>query len=489
MAVPEVRIRKLNKKNPNPNGQWVLYWMTAHRRSTYNFALDRAIEVAAEQAKPLFILEAVRQDYPWACDRFHRFLIDGMIDNQKAFASTSVVYYPFLDTNERPGRGLIEYLASHACIVISDDFPCFFYPAMYGRLADRLQVSFELVDSNGIIPLRHSQRTFTVAHSYRRYMQKVWAESPPVFPAASPFQRKSLAPKPPLPKELLERWPRANLDTFVARSASLDRFAIDHAVAPTSLQGGSCHATKLLKRFIDDRLDDYDQDRNFPSKEGSSGLSPYLHFGHVSAHEVFERLMKKEGWSPKKLAVPNGKMDGFWNVSPSAEAFLDQLLTWREIGFNQCSREKNFDHYASLPEWAKLTLAEHASDPRPFLYRLEEWEMAETHDSLWNAAQRQLVREGVIHNYLRMLWGKKILHWSATPEEALATMIHLNNKYALDGRDPNSYSGIFWVLGRYDRAWGPERPVFGKVRYMTSDSTARKFPVKEYLHRFGADEV
>jgi deoxyribodipyrimidine photo-lyase len=160
------------------------------------------------------------------------------------------------------------------------------------------------------------------------------------------------------------------------------------------------------------------------------------------------------------------------------------LITWREIGFNFAARERNYDRYESLPEWAQQTLADHAEDPRPAIYSLEEFTQAKTHDPLWNAAQRQLVREGRIHNYLRMLWGKKILHWTRSPQEALEVMIQLNNQFALDGRDPNSYSGIFWVLGRYDRAWGPERPVFGKIRYMTSESTASKWRVGDYMKKY-----
>ena len=177
-------------------------------------------------------------------------------------------------------------------------------------------------------------------------------------------------------------------------------------------------------------------------------------------------------------------MNGFWNCDPNVEALLDQLLTWREIGFNMCWREKNYAEYESLPQWAQKSLEKHATDKRPFVYSLEQFELAQTHDDLWNAAQRQLVREGIIHNYLRMLWGKKILEWTPSPRQALDVMIELNNKYALDGRDPNSYSGIFWILGRYDRAWGPERPIFGSIRYMTSDSTRKKFPVKNYIARY-----
>jgi deoxyribodipyrimidine photo-lyase len=192
--------------------------------------------------------------------------------------------------------------------------------------------------------------------------------------------------------------------------------------------------------------------------------------------------MKAAGWSEDHLAPKaTGSNTGWWGVPPSVEAYLDQLLTWRELGYNSCALTDNYDRYESLPNWAQKTLADHANDKRPHLYTLEQFETARTHDTLWNAAQRQLVREGRIQNYLRMLWGKKILEWTASPREALEILIQLNNKYALDGRNPNSYSGLFWVLGRYDRAWGPERPIFGKIRYMSSDNTARKIDVRQYV--------
>ena len=237
-----------------------------------------------------------------------------------------------------------------------------------------------------------------------------------------------------------------------------------------------------MATFLKAKLARYAEDRNQPDDDVASGLSPYLHFGHISVHAVFAAAAERENWSTEKISgKPDGKNVGWWGGSVPLESFLDELITWREIGYNFTSRVKNYDQFESLPNWAIKTLNQHAADPRSQVYTLPQFEHSQTHDPLWNAAQRQLVREGKIHNYLRMLWGKKILEWTASPQEALEVMIELNNKYALDGRNPNSYSGIFWVLGRYDRAWGPERPIYGTTRYMTSENTARKVSVKKYL--------
>ena len=261
---------------------------------------------------------------------------------------------------------------------------------------------------------------------------------------------------------------------------------MDQGVTAIPGMGGRTRALQTLDRFLDSGMSKYGEDRNHPDREGSSGLSPWLHWGQISSQEVFHAVAGHEGWTPLRLSVSaDGSRRGWWGLSEGAEAFLDQLVTWREIGFNMCARNPvDYDRYESLPDWARHTLSDHASDPRPFEYSLEAFEAADTHDPLWNAAQRQLRREGIIHNYLRMLWGKKILEWSPSPRDALEVMIRLNDRYALDGRDPNSYAGIFWILGRYDRGW-PERPVFGKVRSMSSDSTRRKIRLDRYLERFG----
>ncbi len=240
-----------------------------------------------------------------------------------------------------------------------------------------------------------------------------------------------------------------------------------------------------MLEFINSRLANYGERRNRLDDDGSSGLSPYLHFGHISSHQVFVELMRRQGWTPEDVVPPtNGRRSGWWGVSEGAEAFLDQLITWRELGFNVCHFRDDHDSWESLPAWARQTLENHARDPRQWEYSQEELAASETHDELWNAAQSQLRREGTIHNYLRMLWGKKILEWTTHPRQALQMMLQLNNRYALDGRDPNSSTGIMWVLGRHDRPWGPEREIFGKVRYMSSANTRRKMSVTQYIQRF-----
>jgi deoxyribodipyrimidine photo-lyase len=273
-------------------------------------------------------------------------------------------------------------------------------------------------------------------------------------------------------------------------AAALGKLPIDHDVAPVALRGGSRAAARVLDDFIEHRLPRYAEARNDPDDGAASGLSPYLHFGHVGAHAVAARVWRAASWDPTRLAGArvSGSREGWWGLPAGSEAFLDELVTWRELGYGFCFHRADFDRWASLPAWARATLEQHAGDPRPHLYTRRQLERAATHDPIWNAAQRQLVGEGRIHNYLRMLWGKKILEWSRSPRAALATLIELNNKYAVDGRDPNSYSGIFWTLGRFDRPWGPARPIFGTVRYMSSDATRRKLDLDAYLRRWGDDD-
>jgi len=486
MPVPDSRIHICNDKPLRPHGEYVLYWMIAARRTRCNFGLQRAVEQALDLGKPLVILESLRIDYPHASDRLHAFVLEGMADNARAIAGRSATYYPYVEPEPGAGRGLLAALGRHACAVVTDDSPAFFLPRMISAASQRLDVQLEAVDSNGLLPLHATERVFLTAFAFRRFLQSnlqthLWAP-----PAEDPLRRATLPRLPGAPHTILERWPAAKAELLARGHAGLGALSIDHGVAPVSITPGGCRAAgAALARFVAERLDSYLEDRNHPDRDATSGLSAYLHFGHLSAHEILHAIAARERWTPARLkSTAAGKRSGWWHMRPPAEGFLDQLVTWRELGFNFAAHRSDTMRFDSLPAWAQATLARHAGDPRPVLYTAGRLESAATHDPLWNAAQHQLLHEGRIHNYLRMLWGKKILEWSASPQAAAEIMIALNDRYALDGRDPNSYSGIFWCLGRFDRPWGPERPIFGTVRYMSSANTLRKVRAREYLARF-----
>ena len=480
-GAPSSRIRTLNKASLRTDGTFVLYWMTACRRTRFNFGLQHAVDHARALAKPLLVLEALRFDYPWASLRFHQFIVDGMEDNRKRFQQAGISYFPYVEPSPGAGKGLLEELSRHACLVVTDDFPAFFLPGMIEAGARKSAVLMEAVDSNGIMPLSATDRAFPTAYSFRRILQRDLREHLATFPKADPLAALKLPKMEKLPSSILDRWPRAEAD--------ISNLSIDRSVGVTAVSGGPKAAESALRQFLK-RIDRYAEDRNLLDIDATSKLSAYLHFGHLSSHEVCQKVLSREDWSMDQLGEgARGSREGWWGLTKSSEAFLDQIVTWRELGYNMCRHRADYDRFESLPGWALQTLEDHAGDKRDHEYKLAQFEDAATHDPLWNAAQRQLRREGRIHNYMRMLWGKKILHWSANPLEALDVMMELNNKYALDGRNPNSYSGIFWVLGRYDRAWGPERPIFGKVRYMTSANTARKMKTAGYLDRYGEEKT
>ena len=483
--VPEIRVRRANAAPVRAGGEYVLYWMTAFRRLGWNFALERAAERARELGRPLVVLEPLRAGYPWACDRFHRFVIDGMAGHARRLARSKALYHPYVEPKPGAGKGLLEALARQACLVVTDDSPAFFYPRMIRAAAEKLPVLLEAVDSNGLLPLRAVDKVFLTAYDFRRSLQRLLPEHLGDMPSENPLARLP-SRLTALPEKVAKRWPAASQELLEGKAGSLAALPIDHSVGPVpGIRGGDEAGAAALARFLDERLEAYAEGRNRPEEEVTSGLSPYLHFGFVSSHQILAATAEREGWTPDRLGDrARGAREGWWGMSPGAEKFLDEAITWREVGYNMASRREDYDCYESLPEWARGTLEKHEKDRRPHLYDLAGFEDAGTDDELWNAAQRQLVREGRISSYLRMLWGKKVLHWTAHPREALEVLIELNNKYALDGRDPNSYSGIFWCLGRYDRPWAPERPVFGTVRYMSTESTRRKLRVDGYLARY-----
>lgn len=465
-------LHRLAAANDRPvkSGDYVLYWMVAARRTTHSFALDHALARSRELDRPLVVFEPLRAGYRWASDRMHAWVLAGMADNARAFAKAGITYLSYVEPAPGEGRGLLAALAKRACVIVTDEQPGFFLPHMIAAAA-KLDTLVETVDGNGILPLRAMGRAFTTAASFRRHLQKTIAPYLGMLPRAS-LRVHASAKDADVSGAIMRSW---------RSETRLAKLPIDHAVAPVA-GGGARAGAKQLARFLADGLHRYHEDRNDPDRDPSSGLSPYLHFGHVGSHEVVTRVWADAEWDPSRIAPRvTGSREGWWGLPAPHEAFLDQIITWRELGYGWCFYRPDYDQYDALPAWARATLAKHAKDPRPHRYTLAQLDAAETYDPIWNAAQRQLRDEGTIHNYLRMLWGKKILEWSASPRAALAAMIELNNKYAVDGRDPNSYAGILWTLGLFDRAWGPERPIFGTVRYMSSESTKKKLRLTGYL--------
>ncbi len=475
-AVPELRLTQASDAPEREQGAYVLYWMTAFRRLGANFALQHAARRAEALGKPLVIIETFGSPRQRATDRHARFVLQGMAEHARACRARPVAYVPFVERDEGEAREAAAVFAERACLVVCDDWPMENACDLGGDGPCRI----ERVDSCGLVPLLAPDKTFTKAFSFRAWLQKHAAEHAGAAPEADPLAALDLPQAEDL-REVTERFPTVS-EGLLAGEGLAD-LPLDHDVPPAPVEGGTKAARRCLARFMDERYDRYADEASDPDAEATSELSPYLHFGHLSVHEVFAAVAEREGWTPERMGGKGGSKP-WWGMSAGGEAFLDELVTWREIGFNRCARTDDWETYASLPDWARETLEAHASDDRPETYDLDAFEAAATDDPLWNAAQTQLRRDGWLHNTVRMLWGKKILEWSESPERALEIMLHLNDRWGLDGSDPNSVSGIFWCLGRYDRAWGPERPIFGKVRYMSSTATRRKHRVKAYLERY-----
>ena len=503
----DARVRAANDRPANPAGKYVLYWMQAFRRLHANHALDHALHWSRELKKPLVVYEGLRLDYPWASARHHTFMLEGMRDNAAAAKRLGLAYWPFVETPEQPARGLVVKLAAKACLVVTDDYPAFVVPSQIRSVAAKADVAVRLVDANGIVPLSLLGPAVSAAahlrHRIHKHFAEAWGHQAANEPAVHKGAKSRLWPP-------FEPW---NTKSSIANFVAL--LPIDPSVpAVRGVEGGTVAGRAVLKAFLKEKLPTYATGRNQPddpANNAASRLSPYLRHGHVSIQEVAEAVLGG-GWTPDEIdPKAKGKRDGFFTRNANVNGFLDEAVTWRDVGYQWCyarnvelgtgtrslpARKKsvpmfNFNTFdfspggedtlnLVLPEWAKATLRKHAADRRAVVYSLEELEAEVTYDELWNAAQRELVATGRIHNYLRMLWGKKVLEWSATPADAYRALEHLNNKYAIDGRDPNSYTGVLWCFGLFDRPWPPERKVFGSVRYMSSDSTAKKFDLAGY---------
>lgn len=479
------RVFKRNKKDPDPEGDYVLYWMQINRRFQYNYALEYAVTWANQLNQPLLIYEGLNCDYPWAADRFHHFIMEGMKENLEYATEQDLNYYSYLEDEPGAGSGLLYSLAEDACAIISDEYPVFIIREHNEKVGPKLDIPYITVDSNGLIPLGLTEKAPYNAYFFRKIMQRNFLECYTNPPKRNPLNDLENKQNVELDPEFLEKYPTAEKQ-FNKPDHFINSLPINHNVGKIDLQGTRQAALGKLGQFIRYGLSKYDDSHNDPDENATSGLSPWLHFGKISEYEIVDAVLnhQPEEWSLDSISFNKGSTGGFFNGDPNVDGFLDEVITWREVGFHFAHHEPNYDQYESLPDWALQTLEKHKDDPREYIYELEEFARSQTHDEIWNAAQTELREEGTMHNYLRMLWGKKVLEWTPNPEIALAYLIELNNRYAIDGRDPNSYSGIFWIFGRFDRAW-QERPIYGKVRYMTSDSTRRKVRLQQYLEEYG----
>ena len=477
MTYNQARLTRANDRPLVSDADFVLYWMQAYRRLHHNHALDYAIRCARELKKPLVVYEGLRFDYPWATARTHRFVLSGMLANRDAAAKMGVTYWPFVASPSDPGRGLLRKIAARACLVVTDDFPCFVIPDHTAAFAKKTDRAVFTVDSNSVVPLRLLGEPVSAAAHLRPRIHKAFRDAWSARSEAIP--------------DVPDRATRPIDADFATWSGDVDgalaALPIDHSVPPIATSpGGEDAARARLTRFVERLLPRCAEDRSRPlppDQSAVSGLSPYLHFGHISIEEVVATVLRATYGTADIATGAPGKREGFYGADPNVNAFLDEAITWRDVGYHWHTKRRadTATLERALPAWAYATLTKHASDRRAHTYTLAEWEAAATHDRLWNAAQTELVHTGTMHNYLRMLWGKKVIEWSPTIDDAYATLVHLNNKYALDGRDPNSYTGILWCFGLFDRPWPPERQVLGTIRYMSSDNTAKKFKLDAYL--------
>jgi len=446
------RVTQLNQSKENTKGRYVLYWMQMFKRASHNYALNFAIQMANERRLPLVVYEGLKFYYPWASDRIHTFILEGVAEKWAEFAERGIRYVFYLQRNERDPRNTVAKLAREAALLVTDDYPCFIIPEHNDRIA-QLKLPVYAVDANGMVPLSALPKEEYAAYTIRPKINRLLPDLPRTI--VTPHLDVQ---KPTLDVDCPETIVSAdNIPDLVSECD------IDHTVKPSNLyHGGTAAGRKRLTHFVRNILPHYDKTRNDPSVDGVSRLSPYLHFGFLSIQEVVAAV--EQAKAPKA----------------AKDAFLEEAIVRRELSFNLTRHNPHYDSLKSLPVWALKTMRDHADDPRPELLDPEKIEAADTYDELWNAAQCELLSTGHMHNYVRMLWGKRVIEWQRSYEMAFELLVHLNNKYALDGRDPNSYAGILWCFGKHDRPWF-EREIFGTIRYMTSRSMAKKFNVRRYM--------
>ena len=445
IAPQRIRLIKEGKDSGGP----VIYWMTREQRVSDNWALLLAQNIAVEHKRSIVVVFCLVPDYPGANIRHYGFMLKGLQEVEQKLQKLRI---PFVLLRGTPSEILPGYLAkTKGSFLVTDFDPLHIKRSWQQDVGAAINGSFYVVDGHNIVPCWHaSPKQEYGAYTLRPRIKKLLPDFLCDFPTVLPN-------------------PVSSNKVF---ATSVDWHKVYSDVADHSVQEvdwlipGEKAANELIGVFLKDGLQAYDQKRNDPNLDGQSNISPYLHFGHIAPQRVALLVNKARVHDDEKAA------------------FLEELIVRRELADNFSFYNQNYDCFEGFPDWARKTLNAHRSDTREYQYSLETFEHGKTHDDLWNAAQRQMVELGKMHGYLRMYWAKKILEWSASPEDAMEIAIHLNDRYELDGRDPNGFAGIAWSIGGvHDRAW-QERPIFGKVRYMSYAGCARKFDVKGYAARW-----
>lgn len=445
------RVREINQKNINEHGKYVLYWMQQSQRVDYNHALSYAIDKANNLNLPLVVCFGLTS-YPEANERHYYFMLEGL---KEVAAKLEQMQIKFVVQNRVPNEFALE-LSKESSLTIVDKAYLKVQKLWRRNLADKIDVAFIEIESDLIVPVEvASQKEEYAAYTIRKKINRqldnyLFAWNMPTLKTPSLHLK-------------LESLDINKIDKII------DMLNIAGEVKKVAqLKGGYSEAKNLLEKFIEEKFDKYAELRNDPTLDYSSHLSSYLHFGQISALEIALEVRKNR------------------ENRESLESFLDELIIRRELAFNFCYYNADYDNIKGLKaNWIYETLEAHEMDSRDYIYTESRWEKAETHDDIWNACQFELMLTGEMHGYMRMYWGKKILEWSESYEEAYRIAIYLNNKYAIDGRDANSFAGIAWCFGKHDRPWF-ERAVFGKIRYMNANGVRRKFKVDKYIKRINS---
>lgn len=456
------RARKLNTVQADANGP-VVYWMSRDQRVAHNWALLHALDLAHEYRHPLIVVFCLRKKFDHATERLVEFMLAGLAEVEAELAKKNIAFYFLLGKPEIEIPKFIH--EQNVSALVSDFSPLRSNRQWKEHISERIKIPFYEVDAHNIVPCwTASPKQEFGAYTLR---PKIHGLLPEYLSSSHTSIKQVKAPS-----------QKAKINWQALRS----EIHIDTAVPKVDwiVPGGKA-AQKMLEHFISHKLRTYNEDRNDPTKDAQSNLSPYLHFGHISSEQVVLEVLHATGFSlAEVLEKYTTSTDP---LKLSAMAFIEELVVRKELSDNFCFYNTFYDSVKGFPAWALKTLDEHRSDDREHVYTLKELEGASTHDDLWNAAQTEMVIRGKMHGYMRMYWAKKIFEWSKTPEKAMEYAIYLNDKYFLDGRDPNGYTGIAWSMGGvHDRAWF-ERAVFGKIRYMSYGGAKGKFKIPEYIKK------